>query len=212
MTGGEYYRATVEAVIGRGHYFKAVRPDGSSFTDASFRYALGETAKAEGDGSELCDRGLLHFSDAPSATLAGGAWPCRLFEVASSAILASYRHKHGAKSLTVVRDIPAWIALGPNGRAAAAFIDLISTLDAAAWAAAGDAAWAAAWAAAWSAAWSAARFAAWDAAGDAARAIVVADLITPEQFAILYKPFAEVLPIERVREHGCKMWPMEGIR
>ena len=184
MTGGEYYRKTVEAVRGKGNYFKATRLDGSSFADPTFAYVIGETATAKGNGNQLYARGLLHFADTPSETLTGGSWPCRLFEATSSAILASDEHKHGAKSLTVVRELPAWIALGPNGRAVVAFIDLLPTLDAAAR----------------------------DAAASAAMVIVVADLITPEQFATLYAPFAEVLPIENVREHGCKMWPMEGIR
>ena len=52
-----------------------------------------------------------------------------------------------------------------------------------------DTAWDAAMYGAWSAAWSAA----WDAAWDAAGAIVLMDLITAEQFAILTEPFAEIL-------------------
>ena len=50
-----------------------------------------------------------------------------------------------------------------------------------------DAAWSAA--PAWSAAWHTAREAAWSAHA----AIVVMDLITAEQFAILTEPFAEIL-------------------
>jgi len=70
-----------------------------------------------------------------------------------------------------------------------------------AWYAARDAARSAVWDTAWDAAryaaWSAARdaawSAAWDAAWDAAGAIVLMDLITAEQFAILTEPFAEIL-------------------
>ena len=51
----------------------------------------------------------------------------------------------------------------------------------------------AAWYAARYAAWYAARDAAWDAAWDAASAIVVRDLITPEQFHLLYGPWASVM-------------------
>jgi len=47
--------------------------------------------------------------------------------------------------------------------------------------------------AAWDAAWDAAGSAAWYVAGYAAGAIVVMDLITAEQFAILTEPFAEIL-------------------
>jgi hypothetical protein len=86
------------------------------------------------------------------------------------------------------------------------FIDRVGKLTEEEIEAAGDrnAAWSAAWSAArnaaWSAAWSAARnavrIAAWSAARDAvlvAEAIVVIDLITAEQFAILTEPFAEIL-------------------
>jgi hypothetical protein len=59
----------------------------------------------------------------------------------------------------------------------------------AAWGAAGDAAWGAAG----RAAWGAARYAAWGAARDAARALVVRDLISPEQFDVLYGPWASVV-------------------
>ena len=79
----------------------------------------------------------------------------------------------------------------------------------AAWGAAWDAAWDAARDAArgaardaardaaWGAAWGAARDAAWDAARDAARdaalALIAKDLITPEQFDLLYVPWKKVI-------------------
>jgi len=61
--------------------------------------------------------------------------------------------------------------------------------SAATWDAAGDAAWAVAWDAAWDAAWAAA----WSAARSAAWALMVKDLITPEQFDLLYGPWASVM-------------------
>ena len=99
---------------------------------------------------------------------------------------------------------------GPNTPAVTAFIERLTTLTPAQVKrlnAACDAAWDAAraaardaardaWDAAWDAAGDAARAAwdaAWDAAGDAAWdaawALVVRDLITPEQFAVLVAPF-----------------------
>jgi hypothetical protein len=118
----------------------------------------------------------------------------------------------------VVRELPAWQALGPNGEAVAAHIEQCKTitpeqarqLDAAWFAArdaarnaiaAGFAAWYAA-SAAWPAARDAARnaiaaqVAAWPAAyaaWDAAFVLVVRDLITPEQFDRLYGPWASVM-------------------
>ena len=229
MTGGEYYRAVVDAVRGRGNYFKATRLDGCSFADSAFQYAVGETATAEGARRILCCPGLLHLADVPAETLVGGDWPCRLFEVAPSEIIASHGHKFGAKSLTVVRELPSWLALGPNGRIAAKFVCEVESLDAAALdaaldaarAAAWDAAWAAAdWDAAWAAARAAARAAAWDAAAaraaaraaaaarDAATALVLADLITPKQFATLYAPFAKALPLDELRKRAIAAYPL----
>jgi hypothetical protein len=119
-------------------------------------------------------------------------------------------NKRALSALRVAEELPAHLALGPNGEQAAAFIERCKTLtkeqaqklDAAwgaAWDAARDAAWGAAWDAAWGAARGAARGAAWDAAWGAARdaargaarAIVMRDLITSEQYAILVKSFVD---------------------
>jgi len=91
------------------------------------------------------------------------------------------------------------IIYGPNTEQVTAFIERRKVLT-------GDeiekyAAYDAAWYAARESAYDAAREAAWYAADDAARyaardaacAIVVMDLITAEQFAILTEPFAEIL-------------------
>ena len=61
------------------------------------------------------------------------------------------------------------------------------------WHDARDAAWGAARDAARAAAWDAARDAAWDTARYAALALIVRDLITPEQFDILYGPWRSVM-------------------
>jgi hypothetical protein len=94
---------------------------------------------------------------------------------------------------------------GPNTARVEAFLSAISqaTPDqlSAAWHAAREAVWDAAWAAARDAAWAAARDAAWHAARAAARnaawvacALVVEDLITPEQFRILTTGYEAFLP------------------
>ena len=181
----------------------------------------------------LCSSGVLHISDAPGETLVGGSWPCRLFEVEPrSALISDGGHIHGCTAVKVVRELPAWQALGPNGEAVAAHIERCKTitseqarrLDAeqdaawdavAVWTAARDAAWFAAKDAIVAgpasgyaiAAQDAARFAArnaarnaiaaqdaaWPAAWPAALALVVRDLITPEQFDLLYGPWASVM-------------------
>ena len=216
MTGGEYYRAMVDAVRGRGNYFKTTRLNGCSFADPAFRYVVGETVTAKGDRDKLCYSGLLHFADVPAETLVGGDWPCRLFEVAPSEIIASRGHKFGAKSLTVVRELPSWLALGPNGRIAAQFVCEVESFDATARVAAWDAAWdaarvaarVAAWVAAWVAVRDAAQVAVQEAARDAAVALVLVDLITPDQFGTLYSPFAKVLPLKELRERAIAAYPL----
>ena len=201
-------------------YYKAVRPDGTDFATGKTRPVVGEWMPRIKGRLVLCERGY-HVSDAPAETLTGGSWPCRLFEVEIEGD-APPRHIDGHKRVVhtyrPVRELPAWQALGPNGEAVAALIERAGRLtkeeaerlsaapraawDAArvaleaAWGAARGAAWGAAWGAARYAAWCAARYAArgaWEAAWGAALALVCRDLITPEQFDLLYGPWAGVM-------------------
>ena len=202
-------------------YYKATRPDGTSFRDGKTTWTVGDTTKIpEKDRRiDLCGIGILHASDAPGETLLGGSWPCRLFEVEGDPV-AQEGHKVGFHELTVVRELPAWQALGPNGEAVAAHIERCKTITndqahrmnaawGATWGATRDAALAATWDAALAAARDAALAAAWDiercktitndqahrmnAARDAALALVVRDLITPDQFDLLYGPWRSVM-------------------
>jgi hypothetical protein len=154
----------------------------------------------------------LSVSVEPAETLIGGWWPCRLFCVEPEGDvldgLAASPYKRACLALRVVEEMPAWQALGPNGRAVAALIQQaaeVTSRQAHAMAAARDAALDAAWDAARDAAWGAAgRGAALDAAWDAARgagwgaawgaeALVVRDLITAEQYATLAGPWESVI-------------------
>jgi hypothetical protein len=220
-------------------FYKATRPDGTSFYNGTTKWQVGCIVRhpAPDLSLGLCSAGVLHISDAPGETLVGGWWPCRLFEVEPrDDMIGSEEHKYGCTAVKVVRELPAWQALGPNGEAVAALIKRCRTMTydeaeqlSAAGSAARDAARYAAWSAAryaaryaardaaryaaWDAAGSAARYAARyaardaarDAAGDAARyaardaaryaawALMVKDLITPEQFDLLYGPWASVM-------------------
>src|SRR5574341_587085 len=106
-------------------YYKATRPDGTDFRTARVDYA-GALVSGEPlplltspDGQyACCTATVYHASDVPSETLIGGAWPCRLFEVTGDPV-AQRGHKYGFRSLTVIREVPAWQALGPNGEAVA---------------------------------------------------------------------------------------------
>ena len=188
-------------------FYKATRPDGTSFHDQKTTWTVGEIVSVTPPRQvKLCGGGVLHASDAPGETLLGGSWPCRLFEVEGEPS-AHQDHKYGFHELTVIRELPAWQALGPNGEVVEAHIEKCKTVTPeqvdrlnaavdAAWGAAWDAAWDAAWGAAWGAAWDAAWGAARTAAGDSALALLVRDLITPEQFDVLYGPWASVMEVD----------------
>jgi hypothetical protein len=191
-------------------YYKATQPDGTSFYDGTTKWQVGRIVRHPNPDISLglCSAGVLHISDALGETLVGGRWPCRLFEVEprSHPLLdgGSNGHKYGCTEVKVVRELPAWQALGPNGEAVAALIERCKTLTygeakqlGAAWDSARDAARGAAWdsarAAARVAAWNAAGYAAWDAAWDSAWALMTKDLITPDQFDLLYGPWEKVM-------------------
>ena len=175
-------------------FYKATRPDGTSFYDGVTRWQVGRIVRHPAPMLEagLCSSGVLHFSDAPGETLVGGIWPCRLFEVEPRGeVIGPDEHKYGTVALKVVRELPAWQALGPNGEEVAALIERCRTLtgeEMRRLSAARDATW------------SAARDAARDAAWNAARALLVKDLITPEQFELLYGPWRSAVGTNEERE------------
>ncbi len=164
-------------------FYKATRPDGTSFHDQKTTWTVGETVSVTPPRQvKLCGGGVLHASDAPGETLLGGSWPCRLFEVEGEPS-AHQDHKYGFHELTVIRELPAWQALGPNGEVVEAHIEKCKTVtpeqvDRL------------------NAAWGAARNAARNAAGNSALALLVRDLITPEQFDVLYGPWASVMEVD----------------
>ncbi len=212
------------SIYGTG-YFKALRPDGTDFATGKTNPVLGEwMPKIEGLLS-ICERGY-HVADAAAETLVGGSWPCKLYRVEakvfdrSQSFKGGHRHKGVCRTYRLIEELPAWQAFGPNGEAVVALVEQARTLTpedatrlAAAWSVARYAAWSvaryaardAARDAAGSAARAAARAAAMAAAMDAARAaamdaasaLVVRDLITTEQFDILYGPWRAVMETPR---------------
>ena len=183
-------------------FYKATRPDGTSFYDGKTKWEVGQiTRRPKGSPNDfkVCGPSVIHASDAPAETLVGGSWPCRLFEVEGKPVV-SEGHKHGFKQLKVVKELPSYLALGPNGEEVAALLErcrLLTTDEAMRLAAARVAARVAAWdavrdaarVAAWVAAQDAARVAAWD----AALALIVKDLISPADFNALFAPWKEVM-------------------
>ena len=168
--------------------FKATDPQGRSFRDPSVTWAVGEVTKHFSDGPMVPNDAATYLSaSTEKADCTGLSWPCRLFEVEPVGECLDgldYPHKRAALAFRVVRELDAFEALGPNGEALAAFIERCKRLTAdealkldAAWDAAGDAAWAAAG----------------DAARAAARALLVKDKITPDQFDTLTKPWRDAI-------------------
>ena len=173
-----------------------------------------------GAGTSLTDASdYLSVSTSPS-DCTGFRWPCRLFVVEPvdpwTPHASDLPNKRACRSLLVVEERPPHEVFGPNGGAVVAAIERASrmtldevkrlgaawdaALDAArdaardaAWDAARDAAWGAARDAARDAAWDAARDAAWDAAWAAALALTTRDLITPDHFDTLTKPWCDVI-------------------
>ena len=203
-------------------YYKAIRPDGTSFHDPSFRW-VPESGTVEGivvthpHPHDRGPSGWLSVATVPT-DCTGMRWPCRLLELTSvegrpvTAPLKDLPNKRAASAWLVMRELPATDALGPQGAEVAAILDRVSRLTgdearrlAAARNAARDAAGSSAWSAARAAAWGAVRAAARDAAGssawsaarDAARAAAWAaltrDLITTEQYDTLTAPWREVI-------------------
>lgn len=199
--------------VGMTTYYKATRVDGTDFYTGTVDYAA---ALASGEvirhpANKVRDQPATYFSVSVRASdCTNFKWPCRLFRVEPvgrvMANLAASPNKRAVSALRVVEELPAHMALGPNGEQVAAFIERVRALSAeqiraleVAWSAARpaarDATWDAAWDATWEAAWDAAGYAAWAATGhaapDAAVAILVRDLISPEDYAILTQPFRD---------------------
>jgi len=179
-------------------YFKAVRPDGGSFNDPSFRWVVepggvtthplrGKAIRKHTDGAA----GYLSVSVA-AADCTGFSWPCRLLVVEPVGRVwtpepVGLPSKRAGLRWRTVGERPAHEAFGPQGAHVAALIDRCHVLTSgditrlaavrvaardaargAAWDAVRDAARGAAWAAVREAAWDAARDAAWNAAREAA--------------------------------------------
>lgn len=174
-------------------FWKATRPDGTDFRTGTINYAdvlntgtVVVPPSAQKREFVLCTKGILHAATTPDSTLVGGRWPCRLFEVTGEVVAgrdAEHPFKVGMVTMTVLREVEAWQALGPQGKECVALIERAGALTAddaqrldaaraAAWEAAGGAerpmSKFADWQAARDAARATARRASWDAAGDAA--------------------------------------------
>ena len=172
-------------------YFKAVRPDGTDFHTGTVQWAPPEGHEGEWivrhpAATEIGDDASGYLSVATVATdCTAMSWPCRLLTVEAIGDVtipspSDLPSKRAGVAFRVTGELPAHEALGSQGEAAAALIDRARRLTADeldSLAAAGDAAWGGAGAA----------------AGDAARALVVRDLITTDQYDTLTRTWREVI-------------------
>ncbi|MGH3518818.1 MAG: hypothetical protein ACRDQ7_15650 [Haloechinothrix sp.] len=206
-------------------HYKATRPDGMDFRTGTVRYAAalatGElvthphsTRMVPGSASTY-----LSVSTEPAETLIGGEWPARLFRVEPTGgvldNLSAGRHKRACLSLRVLEELPAWQALGPNGREVERLVQQAATVTAeqvrnlraayysaarvAAYAAGVDATGVAYSAAVWAAAEAARKAVAdviaaepggrYSCVAYAALALVVRDVLDPQHFATLTAPW-----------------------
>jgi hypothetical protein len=199
-------------------YYKATRPDGTDFYSGTVDYAgalefgkrLPRKSRPPTGEFACCTSDVYHAADVPTETLAGGSWPCRLFEVTGRPV-AEEDHKYGFQSLRVLREIPAQLALGPQSEEVIALIERakVFTSDQFRWSAV---VWRRirptdrddAWRYARHMAWKGARVSAWGAAwaatgnggpvvGDALLALVVRDLVDSGTFKALYGPWVSVI-------------------
>jgi hypothetical protein len=154
--------------------YKATDVQGRSFADTKVTWAVGETTTHPTSTTMVPNDVATYLSaSVEPADCTGFRWPCRLFEVEPVGDCLDgldYPHKRAALAFRVVRELDAFEALGPNGEAVAKLIERTRRLTA------GE---------------TARLDAAWDAAWDAARALLVKDKITPEQFATLTKPWRD---------------------
>lgn len=197
-------------------YYKAVHADGADFATGKTRPVLGTWMPRIKGRLIMCKRGY-HVSSAVAETLSDGWWPCRLYEVEiPDGDWKQDGHNVVVPTYQPIRELPSWMALGPNGQEVAAFIErcrAITPAQARRLYAAGVAAWGAsrraagcasrlaaqgsdrgaALVAARDAVWDSTTVAVWDTAGYALAALVVRDLISPEQFDALYGPWRSVM-------------------
>ena len=164
-------------------YYKAARPDGTSFHDPTFRWLpVDGTIPGGGwlvehpDATSPMDHADSHLSVATAPTdCTGFEWPCRLLEVEPAWEVVTPEphllpHKRASKAWRVVRELDPRLALGPNadrvlavieraGRLTGAEEDRMAAVRTTAWYSAVNAAEAAARVAAWVAAENATRVA-----------------------------------------------------
>ena len=190
-------------------YYKAVRPDGTSFHDESFAWATepGGITKHPAPQRGVGAEGYLSVATVPT-DCTGMQWPCMLLAVepVDEVWPASLNlpNKRCGDAFRTAEVLDPHLALGPQGIQVAALIERAKTLTSAeaqdlhvTWVPTWAPTRYAAWAAARDAAWCATRGATW-AAAEAAVCLVVRDLIgqrdlTQEHYDTLTRSWRTVI-------------------
>ena len=185
-------------------YYKCVRPDGTDFYTGSVLWAPVEIPDGgwlvnhpTSKEASLDDGASTYLSTSTTPTdCTGMRWPCRLLVVVPAGRrvrrTADLPNKRVSVAWRVLRELPAWQALGPQGRQVAAILDRAATLSDSEVRQL-DAVRGAVWDAVRGAARDAVRDAAWDAVRAAAWAYLVKDLISETHFNILTDPWHRVI-------------------
>ena len=116
-------------------FYKAVRVDGTDFHSGRVDWAgaVGATVShPTGVPNSLKPREFFSMATSPEGCL-GARWPCRLLEVEATEFWLPDRFatpgSRAAVSLSVVRELPASLLLGPNAGDVVAFLDRIQSLS-----------------------------------------------------------------------------------
>ena len=116
-------------------YCKATRPDGTDFRTGTVDYAAalasGEVVRHPAAVMDTDDAATYFSVSVAEADCTGVEWPCRLFRVepVGEAVASSdFPSKRCVSALRVVGELPAWRALGPNGREVAAVVERARSL------------------------------------------------------------------------------------
>ena len=118
-------------------YYKATRPNGLDFATGTIDYAAalasGEVIRHPAKRKVRNDPTTYLSVSVEPADCTGFSWPCRLFRVepvGRVGTASDLPNKRTTRALRVVEELPAHMALGPNGEAVTRLIEATRHLTA----------------------------------------------------------------------------------
>lgn len=99
-------------------YYKALRPDMSSFADPDFVYELGKWKRPKWNGERaMCSEGYIHAGTDPVAAIKYNAvWPWRLFTIEGKVAAKHGSDKVGFKQARLIEEVEPWLPWGERGK------------------------------------------------------------------------------------------------